>query len=98
MIIVEGTLKIDAAAVERAKPQIAELIAATRAEDGNVDYAFAEDLAEPGLLRFVERWRDRAALDAHMKSPHMKTFGRALAGFGLAGAPVIRIWKAEQEK
>lgn len=90
-------MKIAADAVSRAKPVIADLIKATRAEDGCIDYAFAEDLGEPGLLRFIERWRDKPALDAHMKSPHMKTFGRSLKDFGLAGAPSIRIYNAEPQ-
>ncbi len=98
MLLVEGHLKIAADKVDTARPQIAELVKATRAEDGCIDYAMSEDLGDRGLIRFVERWRDQAALDAHMKSPHMKTFGRSLRDWGIAGAPTIRFYNAEQKQ
>lgn len=42
--------------------------AATRSEQGCVSYLFAEALEEPGHFVLVERWSDRAALDAHFRS------------------------------
>ena len=50
------------------------LEAATRAfrqEDGCLSYALLEDQNRPGRFMTFERWRDRAALDAHMQSPAM---------------------------
>lgn len=41
----------------------------TRGKDGCLYYSFAEDVAEPGLFRVAEGWRDRAALDTHLSSP-----------------------------
>ena len=32
-------------------------------EDGCIDYAYAEDVLEPGLIRVSEVWRDQAALN-----------------------------------
>ena len=54
-------------------------IAASRAEAGCVAYAYAEDVIEPGLLRVNEAWTDRAALDAHFETPHMKQWQRERA-------------------
>ncbi|MEQ5871541.1 antibiotic biosynthesis monooxygenase [Sagittula sp. NFXS13] len=44
-------------------------VAPTRAKDGCLHYAFAEDVKEPGLFHVAEGWRDREALDAHLASP-----------------------------
>jgi quinol monooxygenase YgiN len=45
---------------------------AFRQEDGCLSYALLEDRDRPGRFMTFERWRDRAALDAHMTSPAMK--------------------------
>jgi quinol monooxygenase YgiN len=39
-----------------------------RAEPGCLYYEFAETLDDPGHFVVVQRWRDRAALDAHYRS------------------------------
>jgi quinol monooxygenase YgiN len=47
------------------------VVAATRAEDGCEEYGCYEDTQQPGRFVFVERWRDKAALDRHLATPHM---------------------------
>lgn len=63
---------------------LAELVEATRAEEGCLSYTAYESGAEPGMMVTVESWRSQADLDAHMKTPHIaKAFdvlGPALAG------------------
>ena len=54
-----------------------EVIASTRAEDGCEDYACYEDTQQRGRYVFVERWRDRAALDRHLGTPHMTAWMKA---------------------
>jgi quinol monooxygenase YgiN len=58
---------------------LAKVIPATRAEDGCVEYGCYEDTGSPGRYVFVERWRDQAALDRHLTTPHMA------AWMGVAG-------------
>jgi quinol monooxygenase YgiN len=71
MIIVMGTIRAPAAAMDRLRAPMEAVIKATRAEDGCIDYGYGEDVLDPGLIRIMERWRDRAALEAHFKTPHM---------------------------
>jgi quinol monooxygenase YgiN len=78
MIIVMGHAKLAAGEIDRIKDGMAAQIAATRAEDGCSLYCFARDVLDPETLIISERWRDRAALDAHFQSPHMATFNAAL--------------------
>ncbi|MFV0279960.1 MAG: putative quinol monooxygenase [Rhodoblastus sp.] len=54
-------------------------IAATRAEDGCIGYDLHESVTTPGTCVFVERWRDRAALNAHMGQEHFKAWRKASA-------------------
>jgi quinol monooxygenase YgiN len=61
-----------------------EMLAASRAEDGCLVYSYAEDVAEPGLIRVFEAWRDQAALDAHLRTPHMAEWRAAWPQFGVS--------------
>jgi quinol monooxygenase YgiN len=63
------------------------LVAKTQEEDGCDEYRLYEDTERPGRFIFVERWRDRGALDAHVRSDHFRGFGRAV-GRLLTGSDV----------
>jgi quinol monooxygenase YgiN len=39
--------------------------AATRKEDGNVEFTLLDEVGRSGRMAIVEAWRDKAALDAH---------------------------------
>lgn len=43
-----------------------------RAEDGNFCYDYFYSSADENKILLVEKWRDEAALAAHMAIPHMK--------------------------
>ena len=63
MIIVEGWVRMASHDIEALRGAATEMMRATRAaEPGCLEYAFAVDLAEPGLLRVIERWQDEEAL------------------------------------
>ena len=90
MIIVEGWVRLDPKEIDRLRTAAVEMMRATRAEEmGCLEYAYAVDIADPGLLRVIERWQDRGALDAHFRTPHMAAFNAILAGAELKGASVI---------
>jgi len=44
---------------------------ASRAEDGCVEYGYAEDIFDPGLIHVKELWTNQAALDRHFASDHI---------------------------
>ena len=79
MIQINGTLKLAPDTLSKGREAIVAMVRASRAEDGCIEYGFAQDLTDPDVLYLVERWRDRAALDAHSASPHMAEFRRAMA-------------------
>ncbi|MGH6643864.1 MAG: putative quinol monooxygenase [Bradyrhizobium sp.] len=56
-----------------------ELVAIVRQLPGCLSYELNESLEQPGQVVFIERWRDRASWESHMRGPHMDAF-RAKAG------------------
>jgi len=59
-------------------------------EPGCKNYTLLEVLSEPGHFYSFEIWVDRAALDGHMASPHVK---EALSKFGeLLAMPPVQIF------
>lgn len=83
-VIVAGTVRVPPGNLAGLKPHMEAMLAASRAEDGCVTYSYAEDVAEPGLVRVFEAWRDQAALDAHFKTPHMAAWRAAWPSFGVS--------------
>jgi quinol monooxygenase YgiN len=57
---------------------------ATRAEPGCIDYAYAEDVLEPGLIRVSEKWESREALAVHFEAAHMQRWRQERDGFGMS--------------
>jgi quinol monooxygenase YgiN len=78
LVIIEA-VAAGAGDVTRILTEARPLIAATREEAGCLTYAFSQDSLDPAILRVVERWRDDASMEAHMKSAHL---GRFMAFLG----------------
>lgn len=83
-IIIAGTVRVPPENLARFKPHMEAMLAASRAEDGCLVYSYAEDVAEPGLIRVFEAWRDQAAIDAHFQTPHMAAWRAAWPQFGVS--------------
>ncbi|WP_225204760.1 putative quinol monooxygenase [Novosphingobium huizhouense] len=83
MIIVLGTVRVPVENIAAILPAMERVVEATRAEDGCIAYAYAQDMLEPGLIHIAEKWRDRAALSAHFATPHMAAWAAERADLGL---------------
>ena len=88
-LIVAGTVRVPAQNVERLRPHMAKMMAASRAEDGCYAYGYAEDVTERGLIHVFEAWRDQAALDAHFATAHMAEWRAAWPSFGVSDRRLI---------
>jgi quinol monooxygenase YgiN len=82
MIAVLGTFRFPPEALDEARQLMRRVIAATLAEPGCREYAYAEDVAEHGLFRVTEMWDSREALSAHFRSPHMRAWTEQRAALG----------------
>ena len=83
-IIIAGTVSVPTDELARLKPHMLRMLAASRAEDGCLTYSYGEDVAEPGLIRVFEVWRDQPSIDAHFQSDHMKVWRAACADHGVS--------------
>jgi quinol monooxygenase YgiN len=79
MIIITARIEIDPKKLGDFRAAIETMEKASRAEPGCIDYAFAQELSNPSMLRISERWQSMEALAAHFATPHMAAFGKVLA-------------------
>ena len=84
MVILAGTIRIDAVKIDIARVEMAKMLAASRAEDGCIEYSYAVDVVDRGLVRVFEVWRDRAALDRHFQTPHLALWRQAWPAIGIS--------------
>src|SRR5215813_2980631 len=80
MLLLTAFIEIDPRDREVLRPALSDVIAATRLEEGCAEYGCYEDTQAPGRYVFVERWRDKAALDRHLATPHMAAWMQAARG------------------
>lgn len=95
MIILAGHLKTSPALVEELFSALRLLVEDTRREDGCLDYHFAIDDAATGSILVYERWRDQAALDAHLALP---SIGAVLGGWADRIEIAVRKFDASNER
>lgn len=89
-VIIAGTVRVPPKNLERFKPHMQAMLTASRAEDGCLEYSYAVDVAEPGLIRIFEAWRDQAAIDAHFQTPHMAAWRSRWPEFGVSDRKLSR--------
>lgn len=68
---------------------LAEVQEASRRDDGCLNYGYFTEIVDAGSMIAVEEWRDRDALDAHLRTPHVARLIEALPGLGEAPPEVI---------
>jgi quinol monooxygenase YgiN len=78
-IVAKNTVKPGTA--EAFKSAAQALIDGSRCESGNIAYDLYEDLSDPNVLTFIEKWQDQAAIDSHNASPHFIAAGPKLGEF-----------------
>jgi quinol monooxygenase YgiN len=58
----------------------ASMFEPSRSEAGCVSYNFYEEIGKPGSYLFFERWKNKAAIDAHFATPDFARFMEAFPG------------------
>lgn len=97
MIRVVGTFRLPPENLSNGREALIRVVEATRAEAGCIDYAYAEDLLEPGLIRVSEAWQSREHLAAHFEAPHMKRWQQERAGLGMSDRDIMAYEVESQE-
>ncbi len=83
MILVLGTVRLPPENIAKANTAMEAMVAASRAEDGCLEYSYAQDLLDPGLIRVTEMWTGRQALQAHFQMPHMTRWRAVWPSLGI---------------
>ena len=83
MILVLGTVRLPVDNIAKAREAMSAMVAGSRAEDGCIEYAYSEDLLDPGLIRVTEMWRDRECLKAHFQTQHMAAWRQVWPSLGI---------------
>lgn len=89
MIIITGSFRVPPGSIDLIRPAMETMIHASRAEDGCIEYAYALDVLDPGLVRVIERWRDRDALEAHFRTVHIADWRAQVAALAISDRELI---------
>lgn len=97
MIITHAELQVNPAKVEEFLVEIRTLIAASKQEEGNVDYTLKRDVENPNHFTMIEIWKDMNAVQSHNTSAHFQAFVGKAKEF-LAGPLSARMFNGEELK
>ncbi len=97
MLLIVGTVRLPAAKLAVARPFMASMIEASRAEAGCLEYVYAEDVVEPGLIHVKERWTDQAALDRHFQTAHIAAWRSSWPSLGI-GERALQLYEVDVAK
>jgi quinol monooxygenase YgiN len=89
-IIVTGIIDLDPAKRDDFIAAARDVMAATRAEDGNEGYAFSADLEDAGRFYVAEHWASQEAMDTHMATAHLAAFMGSMGGVGITAASLTK--------
>jgi quinol monooxygenase YgiN len=67
---------------------LTEVQAASRLDDGCLNYGYYSEVVDSNSFIAVEEWRDQEALTAHLQTPHVALLIESLPRLG-GGAPEI---------
>lgn len=97
MLLLVGTFRFPQEKLPEVHPLMRTMIETTRTEDGCVEYGFAQDVLDPGLIHVKECWRDAAALDRHSASKHMANWRASVASLGIRDRE-IRVYEVGEPR
>lgn len=83
MLLIVGTIRLPPENLEVARPVMKHMVEASRREEGCVEYCYAQDVLDAGLIHVKEIWRDQATLDRHFASTHIGEWRAAWPRLGI---------------
>lgn len=89
MFVVVGSFRIPPGMVEIVTPVMETMIRASRTEEGCIEYSYALDVIDKGLVRVSEKWRDRDALEAHFRTAHIAEWRAQVSALAVTDRELI---------
>ncbi|MDR2383094.1 MAG: antibiotic biosynthesis monooxygenase [Prevotellaceae bacterium] len=96
-IVITAELNIKTDQIEKFLTEVQEIIAKSKAEEGNASYNLFADLNEKNKFIFVEEWKGQAAVDTHFATEHFKKFNTLMDEVAASPAK-IKIFEVINEK
>jgi quinol monooxygenase YgiN len=90
MISLIAKIPVKEGKMEEAISVFKELMVQVAKEEGTLSYTINQGKSIPNTLVVIERYKDKAALDAHSSTPYFKAFLPKSAAF-MAGRPEITV-------
>ncbi len=97
MLLIVGTVRLPPDKLDASRPAMEKMVAASCAEDGCLEYGYAEDVFDAGLIHVKEVWRDQAALDRHFASVHIAQWRAAWPELGI-GERKLRVYEVGEPR
>ena len=89
MLVVLATITAQPDHADAVRDVLTTLAETSRQDDGCEGYTLTQSADDPAMFVTVERWRDAAALEAHMNTPHIAQAFESAGGM-LAAEPEIK--------
>jgi len=97
MLLIIGTVRLPAGNLDIARPVMKRMVDASRSEPGCVEYVYAEDVFDPGLIHVKEIWTDQSALDRHFAISHIAEWRAAWPELGI-GDRDLRVYEVGEPR
>lgn len=97
MLLIVGTVRLPAHTMAAGRSVMRRMAEASRAEPGCLEYSYAEDVFDPGLIHVKEMWEDQAALDRHFAAAHLAEWRAAWPGLGI-GERNLRVYQVGEPR
>ncbi len=95
MIKIVAKMVVKEENIELFQEMAAELVAKSKAEEGNISYSLNRSLQDPKVFAFIEIWKDKDAIDHHNAAEHFTTILPKLAEMA-AEPPAIDLYTEVQ--
>lgn len=83
MLLIVGTVRLPPENLSDARPVMRRMVESSRGEVGCIEYGYAEDIFDAGLIHVKEMWSNQAALDRHFASDHIANWRAAWSALGI---------------
>jgi quinol monooxygenase YgiN len=97
VIIVTGRIRTTSDTLEDAKALSLDHVNRSRLEPGCIEHGVSQDVEDPTVLVFFERWADRDALAVHFRVPAAVSFVEAVTELA-AEPPELHIYETVDER
>ncbi len=97
MIIVTGAVTTAPENFEELRRESLAHVHRSRGEDGCMLHSVHTDVENPHRLVFLEKWRDRPALEAHFRQEGSRAFMRVVRALDI-GRERMEMFEAEEQR